>query len=540
MKADSGVYCGPLRLLAMEVYERLNTAGAYCNLVTGQERRMVPGAEHTACTVEMVGLNKRVDVAVIDEIQLMGDGSRGWAWTRAVLGVAANEIHVCGDGSAVALLKRLCEDVGDEMEVREYERFTPLQVEERETNGAPPTTVGKEKEADFYRSIRPGDCIVAFSRKDIYKVKARVESVTPHKACVVYGALPPETRRAQAKLFNEEDNDYRVLVASDAVGMGLNLNIGRIIFKSLTKFEKGDLGEWEKVPVSVSLIKQIAGRAGRRSSAFAKSGGTVTCVSPQDIPRLKQAIDVPLNQLATPRAGLFPEFEHLELFAAKQPPNTSFGDILRAFASSALVNNNHYFLCKQESVYAASNLLSGLNLSLKDAYNFCTSPTNTKDLKIASALLHFATKYASGISCPLLIDLPINKPRNLEEVQHLEAAHQVTMLWMWLSYRFDEEAFPGRPNVEVLAETMCSMLNDGLAEITSLGKKGMKFDGGGARAEYLSLLKGFKQELTVLEQQEKQQQQEQQQQPTTKYRRGKGTAAPEVPSTDQKQALAGG
>lgn len=75
------------------------------------------------------------------------------------------------------------------------------------------------------------------------------------RACLIYGALPPETRRQQAKLFNETDNEYNVLVASDAVGMGLNLNIGRIIFTSLVKNIGG-----KKAAISTSEIKQIAGR----------------------------------------------------------------------------------------------------------------------------------------------------------------------------------------------------------------------------------------------------------------------------------------
>ena len=75
-----GLYCGPLRLLALEVYEKLNKAGVLTNLRTGQETRMVPGAYHTASTVEMVSLTNPYDVAVIDEIQMIGDRHRGSAW----------------------------------------------------------------------------------------------------------------------------------------------------------------------------------------------------------------------------------------------------------------------------------------------------------------------------------------------------------------------------------------------------------------------------------------------------------------------------
>ena len=80
------------------------------------------------------------------------------------------------------------------------------------------------------------------------------------RVCVVYGALPPEMRRTQARLFNDPDSGYDVLVASDAVGMGLNLNIRRIIFHTLTKFENG-----HRVPISISQIKQIGGALPRSS-----------------------------------------------------------------------------------------------------------------------------------------------------------------------------------------------------------------------------------------------------------------------------------
>ncbi len=95
----------------------------------------------------------------------------------------------------------------------------------------------------------------------------------PCRVCVVYGALPPEMRRTQARLFNDPDSGYDVLVASDAVGMGLNLNIRRIIFHTLTKFENG-----HRVPISISQIKQIGGAILPSSTPF-----NVYCPHPQPL-----------------------------------------------------------------------------------------------------------------------------------------------------------------------------------------------------------------------------------------------------------------
>lgn len=106
--ATYGAYLAPLRLLAQEVYETMNLDGVYCNLLTGQDQRRVPFAQHVAATVEMANLNAMYDVAVVDEIQMIGDRDRGHAWSRVLMGVQAKELHLCGDPSAVGIVKCAC------------------------------------------------------------------------------------------------------------------------------------------------------------------------------------------------------------------------------------------------------------------------------------------------------------------------------------------------------------------------------------------------------------------------------------------------
>lgn len=223
-RARTGAYAGPLRLLAHEVWERINLGtvggldgvGRACNLITGEERRVVDDqAGLISCTVEMLpiappddGRGEGYDVVVIDEIQMLGDTQRGASWTTAVLGVKAKEVHLCGDETTVQLLSSLLPTLGDTVTVHRYERLTPLKVAE------------ESLESDWNK-IEPGDCVVTFSRTNIFAVKKLVESVAGRKCAVVYGALPPETRAEQAREFNE--GKAEVLVASDAVGMGLNL-----------------------------------------------------------------------------------------------------------------------------------------------------------------------------------------------------------------------------------------------------------------------------------------------------------------------------
>jgi ATP-dependent RNA helicase SUPV3L1/SUV3 len=248
--ARVGAYGGPLRLLAHEIYERLNTgqivplgaetADNYevdetsnldvqipgtpravlkhgntlfarpCSLITGDEMRHVDGATLYSCTVEMLSLDKRYDVVVIDEIQMIADSQRGPAWTAAVLGTAAEEVHLCGEERAVPTIEALAKITGDELIVNRYQRLLPLEIAPRSL------------ERDLTR-IQKGDCIVTFSRTNIFNLKKDIEEKTGLRCAVVYGRLPPEIRAAQAALFNDPHSGFDVLVASDAIGMGLNL-----------------------------------------------------------------------------------------------------------------------------------------------------------------------------------------------------------------------------------------------------------------------------------------------------------------------------
>jgi len=122
---------------------------------------------------------------------------------------------------------------------------------------------GRALGENWHASLRPGDCVVAFSRREIYELKHQIELSTRYRCCVVYGNLPPQTRVEQAELFNDPGSDYEVLVASDAIGMGINLNISRVVFSTIFKFDGT-----RRRRLTDAEVKQIAGRAGRYRSAF--------------------------------------------------------------------------------------------------------------------------------------------------------------------------------------------------------------------------------------------------------------------------------
>ena len=94
-EVEHGIYLAPLRLLALEVQERMLESNVMCSLSTGEEEDIVPNATHLSATVEKLNINQEYDLCVIDEVQMIQDKSRGWAWTRAILGVCANEVHLC-------------------------------------------------------------------------------------------------------------------------------------------------------------------------------------------------------------------------------------------------------------------------------------------------------------------------------------------------------------------------------------------------------------------------------------------------------------
>lgn len=244
MESGRGVYLAPLRILALENFERLNKEGVPCDLLTGEEEIRVPGARHLCCTVKMAALQGgdagNYEVAVIDEVQLLADSQQGDAWTRAILGLCCPEIHLCGAALVQEQLLRMIQDCGDDYVLKQYTRSVPLMVE-----SAPARLSG----------VGAGDALVAFSKREVLSLSGLLarRGVPNH---VIYGDLPPGVRRMQYEAFLGSPKP--VLVATDAIGMGVNLPIRRLIFTRQEKFD----GETFR-PLTPQEVKQIAGRAGR-------------------------------------------------------------------------------------------------------------------------------------------------------------------------------------------------------------------------------------------------------------------------------------
>ncbi|KAK5165505.1 RNA helicase [Saxophila tyrrhenica] len=465
-QAETGMYAGPLRLLAHEVYSRMNAKGKSCSLITGEERRIAThqGTDNNiaACTVEMATLNRTMDVAVIDEIQMIGSADRGWAWTAALMGVKAKEVHLCGEVRTIPLIREICASLGEKLEIHHYERLSPLKVADTSLKG---------RLAD----LKKGDCIVSFSVMGIHALRKQIEKITGKKVATVYGSLPPETRAQQARLFNDPDNDYDYLVASDAVGMGLNLAIKRIIFEEASKFDGTRRG-----PLSVADIKQIAGRAGRyriadqqmkeadkraeqQDLAAAKgeptppspstlpptqitpddaSNGLVTTLEDFDFPLVRAAMSAEPDPIRT--AGLFPPAAVLERFSSYFPPSTPFSYILTRLHELSQMHSRFHLCGLKDQVWLADVIEPVQGLTVVDRTILTNSPASKTDFelwsKLMPALARCVAEQKGGdlvdiAELPLeILDAEVSASR--EYLRALERLHKGIVSYLWLSYRF--------------------------------------------------------------------------------------------------------
>lgn len=431
--SSSGYYAGPLRLLAREIFESFNSRGIACNLLTGEE--IIPVVDShgeispiTSGTIEMVPLHRKMDLCIIDEIQMMEDDMRGEAWTSALLGVQAREVHLCGEERAVELVRKIVRMTGDLLEIHRHERLGKLEVA-----AAPVKSV---------RQLAPGDCVVAFSKRKILELKLKIESQTKYRVAVVYGALPPEIRAEQARGFN--DGTYQILVASDAVGMGLNLAIKRVVFTATEKFNG-----LEVVKLLTSSVRQIGGRAGRYSHDTSKSGGVVTAFKMSDLKFIRSNMNGTAGDISTAR--LWPTPAVWVRYLAQFPAQRSVLQILHHF-SSTVVNSPIFELSNIGNRTEISELLMTNNLyarlSIEDQLRLSIAPIslrNPSELARATAYKFMENIAEAGsktvedfefLPIKLLAQEPVAAHDVLGKLTALEECHKLVMTFMWLLQRW--------------------------------------------------------------------------------------------------------
>jgi ATP-dependent RNA helicase SUPV3L1/SUV3 len=262
LEHDSAMIGLPLRLLAREVYDRMvQRAGEDAvALITGEEKRVPRAPRYWVATVEAMPADREVDFLVVDEIQLCGHPERGHVFTERLLHARGRkETWFLGSHAAESLLRELVPAA----RVESHPRLSSLRFAGAERLGRLPKRCA----------------LVAFSMNEVYRLAERVRS-THGGAAVVMGALSPRTRNAQVALFESGEVDH--LVATDAIGMGLNLDVHHVAFSALSKFDGREERELEP-----NELAQIAGRAGRYLR-----DGTFGTLAPRELPhKLAQSIE---------------------------------------------------------------------------------------------------------------------------------------------------------------------------------------------------------------------------------------------------------
>ena len=402
--AGNGVYLGPLRLLALEVFEQMQKYHVPCTMRTGQECIEEAGSRVTACTIEMADYDENYDIAVIDEAQLVADVDRGHSWTKAILGLRAKEIHICMSPAAEQVICHLIELCGDDYEVDRYERKTALICEEQPFH--------------FPDDIQPGDALIAFSKKSVLDVAGRLEE-TGINASVIYGSLPPEIRRRQMHLFHK--GKTKVVVATDAIGMGLNLPVRRIIFLQAEKFDGVS-----RRKLTTAEVRQIAGRAGR-FGLYDK--GYVTAMGEEELSYIRDHYAAPEESLTEVNLG-FPQM----LLDIDAP----LDEILKIWHSVTptdpfVKENIDEALFLYEQAKQNRKMIDGFDDKYV-LYKMITCPIDIKDKKVVDLWNHYCCTYTADVS----LERPVLYREKKGGIQQYETYYKQLDLYYQFSHRMQK------------------------------------------------------------------------------------------------------
>ncbi|MFN8529600.1 MAG: helicase-related protein [Anaerolineae bacterium] len=407
--ASSGWYLAPLRLLAFEIFDRLNRRGVYCNLLTGEEYIPIPGATITAATIEMFDPYHSGDVVIIDEAQMLADPDRGWAWTRAIMEAEAPEIRVICPPTGQKLIEQMAKSAAIPYEVIEHERLAPIQVAKKHWS---------------LRDLPPRTILVAFSRQSVLHLKTELERMK-RTVSVIYGNLPPEVRRKQADRFATGQTD--ICVATDAVGMGLNLPADYVCFYEIQKFD----GKKVRV-LTPSEIQQIGGRAGRYGLSTA---GEVGATSKRDLNLVKQLFYA--EQTSLTHARVAPSVDDLEMIPG------SLADKLAQWASLQSVPESLRNAIKTADLSERIELARMLtdaevnSLGLATAMKLINAPTR-------QSTRAYWYKCARAILSNKPMALPPAAPPEVTSASDLETIESCVScadIYLWLSCRPEFAAF---------------------------------------------------------------------------------------------------
>lgn len=418
-EAETAEVLSPLRLLAFEHGEALRAHGRPTGMITGEERLIDDGATHFARTIETASFDKVVDVAVIDEIQMLTDDDRGWAWTAALVGIPARTVVMTGSPAAIPMVKSIAKITNEPLEIIQLERKTPLRMS---------AGCGLEE-------VRKGDAIIVFSRKEVHQCRAILRTIGKVTTSAIYGALGPEVRRREASRFSSGKAD--VIVATDAIGMGLNLgNIKRVLFTSTNKYDGHQLR-----PLTTGEIKQIAGRAGR----FGRE--SVGLVSTVKLPGRKANFDLIRRALDAPVVinkstfDIKPTRELTEAFASKMETN-SLAETLTQL-NRGMFKRGSFRMANLIHMISIARQVDRYPVPMSTKFAFASAPVDPGKAADMSLIHKYMKNHVDGEAAPVP---QFRRGMNLEDLEHL--SRQLS-LYNWFAQKLPK-SFPDIAEVENL------------------------------------------------------------------------------------------
>lgn len=411
--AGSGWYLAPLRLLARENFDRLNRMGVYCSLLTGEERIDIPGSMFTSATVEMFNPNRSGNCVVVDEAHMIADDQRGWAWTQALVKSEASQLHVITAPHGLSLLTRIFDNMGVETQTLHHQRLVPLEV-------AP--------EPWPLKKLPDKTLLIAFTRRDVLRLKYALQNYG-RTVSVVYGALPPEVRLKQAERF--ANGEVEICVATDAVGMGLNLPADNVVFSTLQKYD----GK-QRRRINAGELQQIAGRAGR--FGFSELG-LVGGIDKPILGTIKRLLNEPIPDLQAARIA--PRTDEISLLE---------GDLAQRLATWQQLNAIPDSL---RHILTSTDMDDRLELAKMLSYDDLEKLGVEKALLLVSAPVRtesqeYWVECATAILSDQHLPTPPPSPRVISEGDSLKYAEEVIScidVYLWLAYREPFQHFVDDP-----------------------------------------------------------------------------------------------
>ncbi|MEA2047666.1 MAG: SUV3 C-terminal domain-containing protein [Campylobacterota bacterium] len=407
--ASTGYYFAPLRLLALEGYENLKSTGVNVSLITGEEEIIDEESTHISSTIEMMNGAVDVDVCVIDEIQMIADRDRGWAWANALIGVPAKKVILTGSLNALAAVEELCEYLGEELNVIHFERKNELSMMSH------PTAMKK---------IEPQTAVVAFSRREVLSLKQQLSE--KYAVSVVYGNLSPEVRREEARRFREGES--QILVSTDAIAMGLNLPIKTLLFAKDNKFD--GLRRRELLPTEVL---QISGRAGRYGF---EEKGYVGALEEGALENITKVFHSPLPDIELP-VSVMASLEHVMLIGEILETDNIM-DILTFFADN-MEFEGPFVAANIDSMLEIAAIVSEYDLDLKTRFFLSCAPASISSPYIESVFHRYIKQIEAGSEVRYIPprDLPAFAQTN-DMLLNAEDRVREISLYLWLSFKFPQ------------------------------------------------------------------------------------------------------